>query len=534
MLVVDHSVSTNSAVDRQFLKTLIDVREYFHPVTLRKVLFFLFYGAILGGLFSLEFTVGLSEHLIPLVRSNILPLMILLYGFEPVLVLTTLLFTRYPPAPVIADVENTENEETIAANKEMAIVIPAHNSANDISATIHACLKIVRAPQIFVIDNGNSVLPADNTLEVIKHISEDINYHWHTRGNKTVAQYIGALLAKDYSCCLTLDDDVHPPIHFRCDPLLLQSGAQAIYYPIRAIGAENKSSWLIRCQDIEYQQAGYFKMFESRFHGVLYPHGAVSLWERKSWIKMLREHDTRFIAEDVQSGLISERLGSRKKFDSRFYFPTLVPTTLVGQLPNLYQQRARAWSFGIQTLNLPMLQAYVFQWNCMPSDVAVLKLSQTYGLYNNFVDWTRLAVMIISANDPLYWAKLAAVIAGQQVTTIIWHYVKLRNRPDLQQDFNTLISMFVYRWLQAGLTNIGLIRFLAVYLPNLKPAPTIAQLELAGEFKELIPQDERLLSVEQSPPKPSFKHALYSFFKSTAAQTQEPILSPLQSQARSP
>lgn len=524
----DNSHSINNSVDRQFLKTIIDIREYFTPVTLRKFFFFLFYSVILGGLFSLEFTVGLSEHLIPLVRSNLLPLMVILYGFEPALVIISLLFTRYPPpAPVITDVENNEDEETIAANENMAIVIPSHNSADTISATIHACLKIVRPHQIFVIDNGNSLLPTDNTLEVIKHISESINYYWHPRGNKTIAQYIGALLAKQYKWCLTIDDDVLPPPKFKFDKLLLETGVQAIFYPITAIGLDGKTSWLIRCQGLEYLQSDHFKMFESRFHGVLYPHGAVSLWERKSWLQVLREHDTRFIAEDVQSGLIAERLGFHKKFDSNYYFPTVVPTTLLGQLPNLYQQRARGWSFGIQTLNLPMLRAYITQWNFKPSDVAVLKLSQTYGLYNNFVDWTRLAVMIISAPDPLYWARLAAVIAGQQITTIIWHYVKLRNRPDLQQDFNTLITMFFYRWLQMGLTNIGLIRLLTIYLPNLKPAPGIPQLELAGEFKALVLQEEPLIAEQATPePRSSFKYSLCSFFKRAAPPQPATTLAP--------
>ncbi|KTC69930.1 Glycosyl transferase family 2 [Legionella birminghamensis] len=515
-------------MDWRFIKSIFDLRELIFPLSFRKLFFFLFYALLIGAVVAVESSVGFFDYLIMAVKSNLIPLMAILYGFEPLLTLTSMAFTRYPPkepeAPVKAadqidvDIEAEQDPRTAIKNhnKGLAVIIVAHNSEAEIEATLRAYLKIVEPEQIFVIDNGNSELPADNTLSIVKSVSESIHYHWHNRGNKTIAQFVGLLLAFEYSHVLMSDDDVRPPPCFRFTrELLSDSRFKAIFYPIMAISNEEKPSKLVQWQSLEYKQADHYNMFEASSHGALYPHGAIALWDRLSLIKALLRHSTRFIAEDIETGIRSARLGYRHQFDSQYIFPTLVPKTILGPRPNLYAQRVRGWSMGIQTLNLELLWNFLTEWNLHPADVSVLKVSQLYMLYNNWVDWTRLAVMIISASDATYWGKLGAIIAGQQLTTMLWHYVKLRNRPDLQHDFFTLTSMFFYRLLQIGFTNFGLIRLLAIYLPNLQPAKTIEEQLKDGEFTNLQVELPEFLPVKKetrSENKPGFKESIYSFF----------------------
>ncbi|KTD51733.1 Glycosyl transferase family 2 [Legionella quinlivanii] len=523
-------------MDWNFIKSIFDPREIIFPFTLRKLFFFLFYALLIAAVVAVETNVGFFDYLVHAVKSNLIPLMAVLYGFEPLLMLVTMAFTKYPDKlpeisekpPEPADVEiqlEEENTQTAikAHNKKMAVIIVAHNSSLEIEATLRAYLKIVEPEQIYIIDNGNSEQPTDNTLSIAKSVSERINYYWHNRGNKTVAQFIGLILAQgDHrEFALMSDDDVHPPSNFKFNESLLENEKfKGIFYPIMAISKKEKPSRLVQFQSIEYKQADHFKMFEDRFHGVLYPHGAIALWKISVLLRTLLTHSTRFIAEDLETGIRAARLGYRQRFDANYVFPTEVPTTVLGPDQNLYKQRARGWCMGIHTMNFELLRNFFTEWNLKPADVAALKASQMYTLYNNYVDWTRLLVMIISASDPTYWGKLAAVIAGQQAMTMFWHYAKLRNRPDLQHDFLTLATMFFYRLLLTAFTNIGLLRLLLVYLPNLSPAKTIEELLKSGEFKNLkVELPEFLASLiapskEEAKPEnaPSFKDSLYSFF----------------------
>lgn len=486
-------------LDLYFLLSIIDIRDVFWPITPFKIMTWTAYLGMIAGMVYLQHFEEMFNKISDGIHANILPLMIALYIFEPLLMLTTMLFTSYPvlqqPLPVmqmetVKDIEQgISNEPEIVVpeeNLEMAIIIPCHNSENLIAATLRACLKIVGPEQIFVIDNGDSETPPDKTPDIVRQISPRINYHWHHQGNKNIAQFIGASLAAKYRYCLGIDHDVHPPANFRLATHLLTGNFKGLMYPIRAMHEYGENSILISWQDLEYQISDHFKMFEDRFHGALFPHGAVCAWKRKAWMKVLRRHNTRFIAEDVQIGLESEQLGYRKHIDMRYYFHTVAPHTLIGTALNLYQQRVRGWSIGIQTLNYQLARGFVTEWTWPPSDLAALKVSQFYAIYNNIVDWLRLMIMGMSANTPLYWAKFGAIIGGQQLVLLIWHYIKLRNRPDLQQGVLPVFTMFIYRMMQLGFTTLGLARLLTSYLPNLRSVKSIAELEKNGEFREIL------------------------------------------------
>jgi len=89
-----------------------------------------------------------------------------LYAFLPLLSL----FDPNPPEELTeefrGDVENT------------ALVIPAYKSEKILPATIVAALKIFPAEHIFVICNGNSPTPLDNSEDVCNKYG--VNHIWYT------------------------------------------------------------------------------------------------------------------------------------------------------------------------------------------------------------------------------------------------------------------------------------------------------------------------------------------------------------------
>lgn len=83
-------------MDWNFIKSIFDPREIIFPFTLRKLFFFLFYALLIAAVVAVETNVGFFDYLVRAVKSNLIPLMAVLYGFEPLLMLVTMAFTKYP------------------------------------------------------------------------------------------------------------------------------------------------------------------------------------------------------------------------------------------------------------------------------------------------------------------------------------------------------------------------------------------------------------------------------------------------------
>jgi len=186
---------------------------------------------------------------------------------------------------------------------QIGVVISCHKSADVIVRTCLACMKHVQAKQIFVMDNANFVEPPDDTREVLIEAGlGEVNYIFNPFGNKTLAMFSGSVAAKDYKYLLLLDDDVTVPPNMDFGIELFSDTVKAVCYPIRAVHPEDpeERNFFIEWQGLEYKMADYSKMIQTRWSTVLYPHGAVCLWERETLIKCFREHDTVFYADDVK------------------------------------------------------------------------------------------------------------------------------------------------------------------------------------------------------------------------------------------
>lgn len=149
----------------------------------------------------------------------------LFYAFAPLLVL----FEKDPPA------EEITTETKIQPNvQDTALLIPCYKSAGLIAATLEAALKIFPPSHIFVLANGNSAEPLDNTEEICQPYG--VNHIWSPIGSKIVAQFVGCYAAKDFKNVLLIDDDCALPENFPVVTDRLVGKVKCIGYTIKSVG----------------------------------------------------------------------------------------------------------------------------------------------------------------------------------------------------------------------------------------------------------------------------------------------------------
>ncbi|TAL64855.1 MAG: glycosyltransferase, partial [Legionella sp.] len=288
-----------------FLSSVLNPNEVLFPVTWRKTLWWLGTTTVLGGCIATEV---LTSAFSTAANYNNFILMCMLYGVDPVIQTIAILSAKYPVQNKPREIKLTD-EAVFRSNQDVAVVIPTHLAADKIEATLRSCLRHVNPEQIFIVDNGNSDFPMDDTPNIVRKMNPKINYIWGKFGNKTFAQYIGTLLA-NYKYIFTMDDDMRLPENFSFGTKLFNEKVKAVSYPIVAVHSQPlKSNLLVRWQSLEYKLSDCAKLSQARFGGVLYPHGAASMWERDTFLKILKRHDAIFFAEDVKLGMILKELG---------------------------------------------------------------------------------------------------------------------------------------------------------------------------------------------------------------------------------
>ncbi|KAK7431012.1 hypothetical protein QQZ08_002542 [Neonectria magnoliae] len=164
----------------------------------------------------------------------------LVYAYAPLFVL----FERDPPpAPEVPDIDPATNP----AIRKTALLIPCYKSASIVGATLDAAIKVFPPSHIFVISNGNSPTPLDNTKEVCKpygvtHLRSPI-------GSKIVAQFV------------------------------------------RAVGPNaSRGNYCQQAQDFEYKISCLRCAFGGVIGSATFPHGAISLWDREFLIEIFHDH----------------------------------------------------------------------------------------------------------------------------------------------------------------------------------------------------------------------------------------------------
>ncbi|KAE8167521.1 glycosyltransferase like family 2-domain-containing protein [Aspergillus tamarii] len=208
-----------------------------------------------------------------------------------------------------------------------ALLIPCYRAGLIIGRTLEAALKIFPASQIYVIANGDSPTPIDDTEEVCR--VHGVNHIWCPVGSKIVAIFIGCHAVKSFRHVLLIDDDCILPPHFPVAVSRLNQQVRCIGYTIKSVGSNSRlGSYCQQAQDLEYKLAGLQRSFAGRIGSATFPHGAISLWERAFLKETLQHHPGFSISEDWFMGNSCRRLGGRIQMCSAVFVETTTPAAL--------------------------------------------------------------------------------------------------------------------------------------------------------------------------------------------------------------
>jgi hypothetical protein len=189
---------------------------------------------------------------------------------------------------------------------ETCPLIPAYKAADALPRTIEHALKIFKPNQVFIIANGDSPIPLDNTEDVCKDYG--VNHAWVPFGSKITAEFVGVTLAKEFKYCLLIDDDVHlpakMPIVTDCISSSCEHGSTVcVGYSIKSTGPDgSKGTFIQQAQDLEYKLSGLSRHFTGTYGSAIFPHGAIILWEREILEKLFWGHPGFKISEDWYFG----------------------------------------------------------------------------------------------------------------------------------------------------------------------------------------------------------------------------------------
>ena len=160
-------------VDPQTIWSIIDIREIFWPLTIKKAAVLLAVAMLIAAIVITEFLFHWIQQSMAITRRNMLPVLILVIGLEPLMIIIILLVARIPDisaeeASPVAAADSSDLTASMAAlekntvhdDHSTALVIPCHNSDHDaMKRVLESAYPHFRPQDIFIVDNGRSLHP---------------------------------------------------------------------------------------------------------------------------------------------------------------------------------------------------------------------------------------------------------------------------------------------------------------------------------------------------------------------------------------
>ncbi|CAD0108567.1 unnamed protein product [Aureobasidium uvarum] len=229
----------------------------------------------------------------------------------------------------------------------------AGTCAKIVGPTLEAALKIFPPSHIFVIANGNSPTPLDDTEVVCRPYG--VNHVWSPVGSKIVAQFVGCYAARGFKNVLLIDDDCALPPNFPIVSDRMTPMIKCIGYTIKSVGPESSRGTLCQqAQDLEYKISGIQRALAGYVGSATFPHGAISLWDREFLIQTFYKHPGFSVSEDWFFGHVARQLGSRITMCTSVFIETETPNAVFfssggarggfGEM-TIFKQRFHRWNF---------------------------------------------------------------------------------------------------------------------------------------------------------------------------------------------
>lgn len=300
------------------------------------------------------------------------------------------------------EITEKSSQQNLQRASETALIIACYKSAGCIAHTLTCALKTFPAENIFVIANGNSETPLDNTGDIC--LEYGVNHIWVPMGSKIAAQYVGVAAAYRFKYCLMIDDDVALPDDFpivtdriQCNDEGQTGGngrIKCIGYALEATDENGDAgNYCQQAQNLEYKLAGLSKQFFGKYGSASFPHGAISLWERTFLEECFRRHPGFRISEDWFFGVVCREAGGRIDFCSEVFVKTEVPKKLLrsgkgaragyGEL-TVTAQRLWRWNFFLMARIFYNAHYILFCWRLRQYEL-LTKIEMFQELYGSLL-----------------------------------------------------------------------------------------------------------------------------------------------------
>ncbi len=319
---------------------------------------------------------------------------------------------------------NLRNRKTVLPREVLstdraAIVIPCHNSAKLIEATINTLPEGYR---VYCVANNCT----DNTADVIKRIARrrpeveliDVDYPGKS---KTKAALLGAIQASEdgYTHFLLLDDDVLWPDR-RIE--VVDESVAVTAVPVLPV---KPGSLVERLQVFEYVATNLNKRCQMLFaRDVTWASGAAAVYRCDVFLEVMRLHDGEFAGEDVQCSYLHHYMGYKIGF-----LPDLVVTTQVPRTPQAWwRQRSHSWDVSFMFLHVGLLFRVLFRTRDKGPGWWI-RLMTFYRLYDTMLVLGKLAMPFVLWRVPqvslIFFASVYTLI-GMQYLGYSYFFPSLR------------------------------------------------------------------------------------------------------------
>lgn len=377
-----------------------------------------------------------------------------LYAFAPLLIL-------FEPTAKPHHIPDSVEQARPTAD-DTALMIPCYKSESLIAATLEAALKIFPAENIFVLANGNSATPLDDTERVCQKYG--VNHTWCPIGSKIIAQYVGCYVSKKFPYVLLIDDDCLLPPNFPVVTERLKGKVKCVGYTIKSVGPNHsRGTYCQQSQDLEYKLSGIQRAFAGKIGSATFPHGAISLWDRDFLLNTFKVHPGFTVSEDWFFGHVARQLGCRITMCTSVFVETETPSSVFfssggarggfGEM-TVFKQRFKRWNFffvnGIYYNMWYILSSWKLGWWEIGAKIFVFQEVYETLLYL----LTPFVLPISFIVRPAYCAYLLAATFGLYFfNALIFNEVHLRMRKE-RVSFMCLLYYMPYK---AALTFVNVL-----------------------------------------------------------------------------
>lgn len=316
------------------------------------------------------------------------------------------------------------NQSTVRLGPgEVAVVIPCHNGAESIAATVRA---LPRGTTVYCVANNCT----DATARVVKALRPqhpglrliDVDFPGKS---KTKAVLLGALQASrdGHSHVLLLDDDVLWPAG---RPIEVVDKAVAI--TAIAVMPVPPRKLIEQYQVFEYIGTNLNKRCQTYFAGdVTWASGAAAVYRLDIFLEVMRLHDGEFHGEDIQCSYLHHYQGYKIDFLPATVVTTETPRTML----QWWSQRANSWDVSFMFLHIGLLLRVLFRAG-ERSPGWWIRLLTFYRIYDALLVLVKLALPLAVLEAPLvlvFFVSSSLLILGGQYLSYPLFFTALERPP---------------------------------------------------------------------------------------------------------